>query len=86
MRTETNKAGHPATESPREALFATNISEQTEHALAAAVGSHDTGFNNVDGAADSGSDEACHERGREMRGQIISHPGLLDAYPLESIV
>lgn len=89
VRTETNEARHPTTESPCEALLSSDITEQSNNALTAAFSrrsAHDASLDHIDRAADSGSHKSSHEGGREMRSHVIRHAQLLETQALEGIV
>lgn len=89
MRTKTDEARHPTTESPCQAFLAADITQKTNDALTTALrmrSRHNASLDHVHRAADSGSNEARHERGCEVCAQIISHASLLNTQALECIV
>lgn len=89
MRTETNEARHPTTESPREALLPSDVAEQSNDALTAAFSrrsGHDTSLDNIDRTTDSSSHKSSHEGGSEMRSHVIGHAEVLQTQTLEGIV
>lgn len=89
MGAQTNEARHPTTEGPSKALLAGDISQKAQDAVAAALGggsAHDTGLDDVDGAADRRGDKPCHEGRSKVRRQVIGHTEVLDTQALECIV
>lgn len=89
VRTQADEARHPTTEGPGKAFFAADLTQQANNALATALSwgcTHNTSLDHIDRTANGCCDKPRHERGCEMRAEVITHADCLNTHFLESII
>src|SRR5438552_2251432 len=85
VRSQSDEARHPALEHPAQAFFGCDTGHKAHYALLG-VCTHDACFDHVHRTADCGRDETGHDRGAEVRGEIVAEIGTLQELLLEDIV
>ena len=76
VRSQSDEARHPALEDPAQAFFGCNASDESHYALLR-VRAHHASLDHVHRTADRGRDETGHDRGGEVRGEIVTEVGAL---------
>lgn len=82
---QSDEARHPALEDPAQALLGCDASDEAQYALLG-MRTHHASLDHVHRTADCGCDETGHDRGGEMRGEIVAKVGALQKLLLEDVV
>lgn len=85
VRSQSDEARYPALEDPAQAFFGCDACDETHDALLC-VSAHHASLDHVHRTADCGRDETGHDRGGEMRGEIVTQVGALQELLLEDVV